>query len=166
MKKRKRQEKHQPGSSRAQRAVSFSDAVSVLAFERQLMGGGGVPEDDSISLGLGDRLVSICTQPLNSSPRTPGQVYCRYGAKTTEERTELLCEWQPAASLQSLLHKQVGPELEELKRLRDQSVQCPLNQRYMPTTQSQAVDLAIEDAASAKDWAGESAQRKGKCSIQ
>jgi hypothetical protein len=42
------------------RRVSFCEETSVFEFERQLLGGGGVPDGDAVALGLGPR----CAQPL------------------------------------------------------------------------------------------------------
>jgi hypothetical protein len=39
----------------AARRVSFQEQTSVFEFERQLLGGGGVPDGDAVALGLGPR---------------------------------------------------------------------------------------------------------------
>ena len=39
----------------ASRKVHFQEQTSVFEFERQLLGGGGVPDGDAASLGLGNR---------------------------------------------------------------------------------------------------------------
>ena len=40
------------------RRVKFNDQASVFEFERQLLGGGGVPDGDTVALGLGPRCVA------------------------------------------------------------------------------------------------------------
>jgi hypothetical protein len=45
---------HAVGLNR-QRKVRFQPEADVFEFERQLLGGGGVPENDHASLGLGFR---------------------------------------------------------------------------------------------------------------
>ena len=37
------------------RRVRFSEDAAVYEFERQLLGGGGVPDGDAVALGLGPR---------------------------------------------------------------------------------------------------------------
>ena len=42
-----------PASSARQ--VTFKEETCVFEFERQLLGGGGVPDGDAVGLGLGPR---------------------------------------------------------------------------------------------------------------
>jgi hypothetical protein len=44
-------------SSRRERTVRFQPSAAVYEFERQLLGGGGVPDGDTVALGLGPRCV-------------------------------------------------------------------------------------------------------------
>ena len=41
--------------AQSSRKVSFREQTSVFEFERQLLGGGGVPDGDAVALGLGPR---------------------------------------------------------------------------------------------------------------
>ena len=43
-----------PGGS-SSRQVRFKEETNVFEFERQLLGGGGVPDGDAVGLGLGHR---------------------------------------------------------------------------------------------------------------
>lgn len=42
-------------SHERQRTVRFQSQAAVFEFERQLLGGGGVPDGDAVALGLGPR---------------------------------------------------------------------------------------------------------------
>lgn len=44
-------------SSERQRTVRFQQQAAVYEFERQLLGGGGVPDGDTVALGLGPKCV-------------------------------------------------------------------------------------------------------------
>ena len=46
------------GWSSQSRRVSFKEQTNVFEFERQLLGGGGVPDGDTVGLGLGNRCAS------------------------------------------------------------------------------------------------------------
>ena len=43
------------GLSQNSRKVQFHEQTSVFEFERQIGGGGGVPDGDAVALGLGPR---------------------------------------------------------------------------------------------------------------
>ena len=54
-------------SAPASRRVSFHEQATVVEFERQLNGGGGVPDGDAVALGLGPRCAFL---PVPSPPAT------------------------------------------------------------------------------------------------
>ena len=113
------------------------------------MGGGGVPDDDSISLGLGKQ-VGTYTQLLSER----SQKYSETGFLLANVRANLLTQWQTPESLLSMLRKRVDPELRTLRCLRSQSVDSPTEQRYMPTDQVEAIQMADLDAAAAREPQG------------
>ena len=41
------------------RRVTFQEQIYVFEFERQLLGGGGVPDGDAVALGLGPRWAHV-----------------------------------------------------------------------------------------------------------
>ena len=62
---------HTLGINASSRKVRFQPAAAVYEFERQVLGGGGVPDGDGVSLGLGPRcatprLPCRCRCPLHS----------------------------------------------------------------------------------------------------
>ena len=50
-------------TSRRQRTVRFQPSTAVYEFERQLLGGGGVPDGDTVALGLGPKCVPCRWKP-------------------------------------------------------------------------------------------------------
>ena len=130
------------------RKVRFQEQANVFEFERQLAGGGGVPEHDSMALGLGPKLVSAYSLPL--AEKQGKDDYASTGYLDIEERTRLLAQWEKKRALEVRLSREVGPELEELQRLRTETAQSPKDQRYMPTNAEEAIEVASKDEAFAK----------------
>ena len=74
------------------RRVSFQPTTAVFEFERQLFGGGGMPDDDNVSLGLGPRLLGKYEGPLVE--KDGKDEYGGTGSLREEERLELLAEFE------------------------------------------------------------------------
>ena len=50
------------------RKVRFQPSAAVYEFERQVLGGGGVPDGDGVSLGLGNRCAPVVVETAPSGP--------------------------------------------------------------------------------------------------
>ena len=59
-------------------------------------------------------------------------------------RTELLKEWGTSRTVQAQLER-TRTELERLQKAREESASSPRDQRYMPTTMSEAILIATQD---------------------
>mmetsp|Transcript_8490 Transcript_8490/g.25010 ORF Transcript_8490/g.25010 Transcript_8490/m.25010 type:complete len:207 (-) Transcript_8490:62-682(-) len=130
------------------RKVRFQPEADVFEFDRQLLGGGGVPEHDAMSLGLGNKLVSSYSLPL--AEKQGKDEYAATGYLDLHERTRLLSQWEKRKALQTKLTSEVGPELETLQRLRHETATNPRDQRYMPSNQLEANAVAYKDEEAAK----------------
>lgn len=112
-----------------------------------LLGGGGVPEGDNVSLGLGPRLISAYKSPLVD--KQDKDQYAGSGYLEVQRRKQLLGEWEPQGKLQTELEV-VGSEISRLQQLRSETASSPRDQRFMPTNQSEAVEVASRDEAIAR----------------
>ena len=128
--------------------VHFKPHVSVLEFERQLFGGGGVPDADCVSLGLGPRLVTHASATLGD--KATKDEYACSGFLEEQRRAELLSEWASKPKLRSQLERVVSPELERTRRERSESAASRKDQRRTPISEAEALKSAQRDAAFAK----------------
>lgn len=130
------------------RKVRFQPEANVFEFERQLGGGGGVPERDAMALGLGPKLVSSYSKPL--AEKQGKDEYAATGYLDIHERTRLLSQWEKRRALEVKLQSEVGPELETLQRQRSETASSARDQRYMPMNQDEANAVAARDEEFAK----------------
>ena len=135
------------GFSSKKSKVSFHEQTSVFEFERQLLGGGGVPDGDAVALGLGPRCVTTYFSPL--SDKEDKEEYASNGYLNAAQRTKLLSEWQPKPAVKAALDR-ARPEIEKLQRSRDETALSPRDQRYMPSNMGEAQLLAARDEEEAE----------------
>ncbi len=135
------------GVSSKKSKVSFDEQASVYEFERQLLGGGGVPDGDAVALGLGPRCVNTYFSPL--SDKEDKEEYASTGYLDAGQRTVLLSQWQPKPAVKAALDK-ARPEIEKLQRSRDECALSPRDQRYMPSNIGEAQLLAARDEEEAE----------------
>lgn len=128
--------------------VRFQPEANVYEFERQLLGGGGVPENDAMSLGLGPKLVSNYSLPL--AEKFGKDEYASSGYLAEDERARLLSQWERPKSLEARINRDVGPELTMLRQYRKETETNPRDQRMMPTTQTEAIQMGSKDEAVAR----------------
>ena len=128
--------------------VRFTPSVRVLEFDRMLFGGGGVPDQDSVSLGLGHRLVTDSKADLVEK-ETKDEYACT-GFVEEHKRTELLTQWASEAKLRTQLNTVVSPQIKKTQRERSESAACRKDQRRMPVSESEALEIALRDAAVAR----------------
>lgn len=114
----------------ASRRVRFQPQTAVFEFERQLGGGGGVPDGDTVALGLGPRCVHTYLSPLNE--KQTKDEYAASGYLDAGQRTQLLSQWAAKASVKAALDR-ARPEIEKLQKAREETASSPRDQRYMPT---------------------------------
>lgn len=126
------------------RKVRFQTDAAVYAFERQLFGGGGVPDQDSVSLGLGPKLVDSYKLPL--AEKSDKDEYACSGLLDPDEKTELLSEWSNRVTLTHQLLKNTRL-LEATRRGRMESASSSRDQRLMPASEQEAVEIGLRDAA-------------------
>ena len=130
------------------RKVRWEKETSVYAFERELFGGGGVPDEDEVSLGLSPRLVSSYSAPL--SGKDSKDEYACTGYLEQAEREQLLSEWSPSeAGLQRQLG-QYAPLVEQTRRERVETASSRRDQRRMPSSEVEAHQIATRDAVVAQ----------------
>lgn len=130
------------------RKVRFQPEANVFEFERQLLGGGGVPDGDAVALGLGPRCVNTYASPLVE--KEGKDEYASAGYLDIEQRTELLNEWSSRPSLKVQLER-ATPEIVKLQRAREETATNPRDQRFMPTNITEAVMLATQDEEEAEE---------------
>ena len=130
------------------RAVRFQSKAVVFEFERQLFGGGGVPDADAVSLGLGPRLICSYESPLGE--KQDKDEYACTGFLDTSERTQLLREWSSQPLLKRQLTQHVAPIVERTRRERSESASSRKDQRRMPATEEEALQMALQDAMAAR----------------
>jgi hypothetical protein len=138
------------GKQQRARRVSFGSTTTVFEFERKVFGGGGVPDDDAISLGLGPRLIGSFELPLQE--KDAKDEYGCSGCLATEERAELLAQFSSVKAIQREVDSHVAPLVEKTQRERAETAVSAEEQRYMPNTQEEAVRLAMQDAAQARKY--------------
>ncbi|KAL1525047.1 hypothetical protein AB1Y20_019920 [Prymnesium parvum] len=144
------------------RKVRFVPEASVYEFERKLLGGGGVPENDVMSLGLG-QLVNERSLPL--AEKQSKDEYASSGYLDCDERTRLLEQWEERTTLKAKLAGEVGPELQTLQRKRSETKSSSRDQRFMPANQIEAIEMASKDEAIAKKMASASLRAKRRSTI-
>ena len=83
--------------------VPMPSQTSVFEFERQLFGGGGVPDDDSVSLGLGPRLVGTYEGPLHE--KEAKDEYGCTGSLEESARAQLLAEFSSQSAVKRELSR-------------------------------------------------------------
>ena len=135
-------------SGPSSRKVRFQPEAAVFEFERQLLGGGGVPDGDAVALGLGPRCVNTYASPLVEKENK--DEYASSGYLDIAQRTELLNEWSSRPSLKTQLER-ATPEIEKLQRAREETAISPRDQRYMPTNMGEALLLASRDEEEAEE---------------
>ncbi|KAJ1622725.1 hypothetical protein T492DRAFT_1060313 [Pavlovales sp. CCMP2436] len=134
-----------PGKNKGvQRKVSFGPC-KVTEFERLLCGGGGVPDGDVVSLGLGRPVRTYEMTPRDRSRTADKDTYCMRGCLDARKRAELLCEWMRKKEYLVLLRKIVKPELLRLQRGREASNAVPNHLRDMPCSLNEALAQARAD---------------------
>ena len=131
------------------RKVRFQSSTSVLEFERQLLGGGGVPDGDTVALGLGPKVVHSYVAPLTD--KEDKDEYASTGYLDVTQRTQLLSEWAPSAKAAKGELAKAAPELERLQRAREESASSPRDQRYMPSNMGEALLVANRDQEEARE---------------
>jgi len=75
------------------RRVRFQPKITVLAFERELFGGCGVPDGDNVSLGLSPKLVD--TYSVNLAEKQNKDEYAASGYLCQSVKAELLSQCAP-----------------------------------------------------------------------
>jgi len=130
------------------RSVRFEEKASIYEFERQLFGGGGVPDEDAVSLGLGPKLVTTYSSPL--AEKQDKDEYACHGFLGPAERAQLLSEWASRQLINRELSQNVAPVVEQTRRERIESAHSRLDQRRMPTSESEAIQIALQDALVAR----------------
>ncbi len=130
------------------RRVRFEPQAAVYEFERQLAGGGGVPDGDPVALGLGSRCISSYLSPLLD--RQNKDEYAMSGYLDPDERTRLLSEWSPRPAIKRSIEKDVGPEISRLQKAREETASSPRDQRFMPSSIDDAVMLGARDHEAAR----------------
>lgn len=129
-------------TARSSRRVRFQPDAAVYEFERQILGGGGVPDGDGVSLGLGNRCVNTFLSPLSDSEGK--DEYASVGYLDIDHRTKLLQEWSTKHTIKQQIER-TKCELEQLQRERDETASSPRDQRYMPSNMGEAMLLASQD---------------------
>jgi len=130
------------GKGPSSHKVRFQPEASVYEFERQLLGGGGVPDGDAVALGLGPRCVNTFQSPL--SEKEDKDEYAATGYLDKGIRTKLLQEWATKQTIKSQLER-ARTEIERLHKRREETASSPRDQRYMPSDMSEAIALASQD---------------------
>ena len=128
--------------SGSSRRVRFQPEASVYEFERQLAGGGGVPDGDAVALGLGPKCVNTYLSPL--AEKQDKNEYAFSGYLDVQQRAQLLSEWAVRSSIKEELDR-VRPEFERLQRAREETASNPKDQRFMPSNIDEALVLASHD---------------------
>ena len=132
------------------RRVSFHGKTSVYEFERQLFGGGGVPDDDAVSLGLGPRLMNSYEGPLQE--KDAKDEYGCTGSLAEEDREKLLAEFSSQKAVKRELDTHITPVVLRTQRERAETAVSAEEQRYMPTSEEEAHRVATEDAVVARKY--------------
>jgi len=136
-----------PGK-KSKRGVHFGPVV-VTEFERLLCGGGGVPDGDVVSLGLGSPVRTYQTEVRERGANNDKDSYCYKGFLDVRKRVHLLRQWMPKKEYLQLLRNTVKPELSKLRRNREESNSVGVNMREMPASLAEALAQAKADAAAA-----------------
>jgi hypothetical protein len=138
------------GRKEKKRRVSFGTTATVFEFERKVFGGGGMPDDDSTALGLGPRLVGTSELPLQE--KDGKDEYGCSGCLGPQERADLLAQFATPKAIQKELDTHVSPLVERTQRERAETAVSEEEQRYMPNSTEEAVNLAMQDAAVARKY--------------
>ena len=151
-------------SKRANRAkrvrrVSFQSTTAVYEFERQPFGGGGIPDDDGVSLGLSLRLLNSYEGPLHE--KADKDEYGGSGALAEELRLQLLAEFSSERKVKRELDSHVAPMIRRTQRERAETAESEEEQRYMPGSLEEAVRVAQEDEAFARKITASTKRRGG-----
>lgn len=125
------------------RRVSFRSTTAVYEFERQPFGGGGIPDDDGVSLGLSPRLLNSYAGPLHEKDEK--DEYGGSGALAEEQRLQLLAEFSSERKVKRELDSIVAPMILRTRRERQETAESEEEQRYMPGSLEEAVRVAQED---------------------
>jgi len=139
------------------RKVRFQASTSVFEFERQLLGGGGVPDGDTVALGLGPKCVNTSVVPLTD--KDDKDEYASTGYLDVSQRTRLLSEWAPSMKASKAQLEKARPEIERLQRAREESASSPRDQRYMPSNVGEALLVASRDEEEALEAAKRSSRK-------
>lgn len=132
------------------RRVSFGSTTTVFEFERKVFGGGGVPDDDAISLGLGQQLVGSFELPLQE--KDAKDEYGCSGCLGESERAQLLAQFASPKAIQKEVDSHIAPLVQKTQRERAETANSAEEQRYMPASQEEAERLAQEDAKQARKY--------------
>mmetsp|Transcript_16328 Transcript_16328/g.32982 ORF Transcript_16328/g.32982 Transcript_16328/m.32982 type:complete len:178 (-) Transcript_16328:237-770(-) len=135
---------------RGKRRVSFGSTATVFEFERMVFGGGGVPDDDATALGLGPKLENMSEVPLQE--KDGKDEYGCSGCLAASERAELLAQFASPKALQKELDAHISPLVERTQRERAETAVSAEEQRYMPSSTEDAVNLAMQDAEVARKY--------------
>jgi len=125
------------------RRVSFQPTTAVYEFERQPFGGGGIPDDDGVSLGLSPNLLNSYAGPLHEKDEK--DEYGGTGALAEEQRVQLLAEFSSERKVKRELDSYVAPMILRTRRERQETAESEEEQRYMPGSLEEAVRVAQED---------------------
>mmetsp|Transcript_27497 Transcript_27497/g.90445 ORF Transcript_27497/g.90445 Transcript_27497/m.90445 type:complete len:213 (+) Transcript_27497:27-665(+) len=136
------------GLSRARR-VRFQPNCTVLEFERELFGGGGVPEADNVSLGLSPKLFG--TYSVTLADKHGKDEYAASGYLESSVKAQLLSQWEDEPVLEERL--EVASEIERTRRERQESASSRRDQRQMPANTEEALEVAAKDAMAAREAA-------------
>ena len=138
------------GRKEKKRRVSFGSTATVFEFERRVFGGGGMPDDDSTALGLGPKLMSTSQLPLQE--KDGKDEYGCTGCLGPEERAALLAEFATPTDIEDELRTHVTPLVERTQRERAETANSEEEQRYMPNSTEEAVNMAKQDEAVARKF--------------
>ena len=135
------------GSGRGRR-VRFQPKATVLEFERELFGGGGVPDADNVSLGLSPKLVDTYSVAL--AEKQGKDEYAASGYLELSVKVELLSQWADEPVLQGRLDGDVALQIERTRRERLETASSRRDQRQMPASIIEALEMAQKDALAAR----------------
>jgi len=121
----------------------------VLEFERELFGGGGVPEADNVSLGLSPKLFG--TYSVTLADKHGKDEYAASGYLESSVKAQLLSQWEDEPVLEERL--EVASEIERTRRERQESASSRRDQRQMPANTEEALEVAAKDAMAAREAA-------------
>lgn len=132
----------------------------MLEFERELFGGGGVPDEDNVSLGLSPKLVDTYSVAL--AEKQGKDEYAAQGYLDPDVKVELLSQWYTEPVMQTLIEGGIAEELEQTRKHREETANSRRDQRQMPASEAEALEIAKKDAVAARRFVLIAAGRNGE----